>query len=388
MSFMDLFRNFTNPTQNTSAGASWAAASGNSSSSQPEDGAQVKAYDMQGKRLDLGEREYKSSGGEGAVYSLPSNPRVLVKIYKGETLEKEDKMRAIHARISDMAKNSMLINQPNMAWPLMPVFNENGNVIGFAMRKCEGHSLLALRGPSNIRKFFPGWNRRNLVETALDFVRKVKMLAAQGILINDFNPANFLVDANGRISFIDCDSYQVPGGRGGTHISRTYFPSYSAPELLINKSLLGRPRNIHQVEFGTAMIVFHILMCGLHPYSYYDPRHQSECGTPDENLLKGRCPFGLGAGCMMPPGNWYNLWSQLTCSLKNAFIMTFRDGHADPNARASLDLLEAELKKMLHVMDQNPAREDLMPQTAKPHAAKFTKPKTGQPGWRPSPMRT
>lgn len=383
MGIWNFFRAAVNnsPSASPSAGT-WNTTSSSASGSQPEDGGQVDAYDMNGNRLELGAREYKTSGGEGAVYSFPKNPRVLVKIYKKSKLETPDKKRAIHARIIDMAGNNKISNQANMAWPLMPVFDANKNVIGFAMRKCEGNSLLALRGPANIRKHFPTWNRRNLVETALDFVQKVKLLANNGVLINDFNPANFLVDAKGRVSFIDCDSYQVPAARGGVHISRTYYPSYSAPELIRKQSLLGQPRNIHHVEFGVALIVFHIVMCGLHPYTYFDPTHQSDCGTPDENLLKGRCPLGIGAGCKMPPGNWYNLWSHLTCSLKTAFITTFRDGHNDLNRRITLDQWEAELKKMLHVMDQDPVREDLNPQTAKPRGDTFTQPQVGQTGRR------
>ena len=384
MSFWDFFRT---PAKNTPSAsrpapaATWNTVSSSASSgSQPEDGGQVDAYDMQGKRLELGAREYKTSGGEGAVYSCPLNPRILVKIYKRSKLEDPAKMKAIHARIMDMAGNGNLAKQADMAWPLMPVFDANRNVIGFAMHKCEGSSLLALRGPANIQKHFPGWNRRNLVETALDFVQKVKLLTNQGVLINDFNPANFLVDARGKVSFIDCDSYQVPAAQGGVHISRTYFPSYSAPELIKNKSLLGQKRNIHHVEFGTAMIVFHILMCGLHPYNYFDPSHQSDCGTPDENLLKGRCPLGTGAGCKMPPGNWFNLWSHLTYSLKTAFISTFREGHGDLNRRTTLDQWETELKKMLYVMGQDPVRNDLMPRTAKPHIDNFTVPQAGQDG--------
>ena len=118
------------------------------------------------------------------------------------------------------------------------------------------------------------------------------------------------------------------------------------------------------------MIVFHILMCGLHPYTYFDPAHKSACGTPDENLIKGRCPLGNGSDCQMPPGNWYNLWSHLTWSLKKAFITTFRDGHANPSSRTTLEQLEAELKKMLFVMDQDSTRRDLMPRTAKAHDKK------------------
>lgn len=354
-----------------------AGSSGSSSSFLPEDGSALDAYDLNNSRLHLGEREYKTSGGEGAVYVLPDNQNILIKIYKQNTLRDQKKMKTIRDRIMDMYRDGSM-DKKWLAWPLMPVRNGNREVIGFAMRKSTGRSLLSLRGPANIRKFFPTWNRRTLVEVALDFVRKVKMLSDHGVLINDFNPANFLVDDTGHISFIDCDSFQIQTSTGYKHISRTYFPSYSAPELLRNPELLKHPRNIHQVEFGAAMIVFHILMCGLHPYTYYDPAHKSACGTPDENLIKGRCPLGTGSNCQMPPGNWYNLWSHLTWSLKNAFIKTFRDGHANPSGRTTLEQLEAELKKMLFVMDQDSSRTDLMPRTAKSHD-KVSGSSTGRP---------
>ena len=381
MSFWDIFRNMKNNP------ASSATRSSRNADADPysEEGAQIEVFDSQGTRLELGTREYKTAGGEGSVYSLPANPRVLVKIYKSATLADRNKRTAIGSRILDMSAGRDLPKRPGLAWPLMPVFDATGDAVGFAMRKCEGHSLLALRGPANIRKVFPGWNRRDLVETALDFVRKVRMLADHGVLVNDFNPANFLVDRDHHVSFIDCDSYQVPASRGGVHVSHTYFPSYSAPELLRDNSLLARPRSIRQVEFGTAMIVFHIVMCGLHPYAYYDPGHKSDCGTPDENLVRGRCPLGVGAGCVMPPGIWYNLWSHLTCSLKSAFITTFRDGHGDLRRRTSLEQWEAELNKMLHVMDQDPARNELIPKKAKPRGTKSASSSSGsrsQSSWR------
>ena len=136
-----------------------------------------------------------------------------------------------------------------------------------------------------------------------------------------------------------------------------------------NKALLEKERNIHQLEFGVAIIVFNLLMCGLHPYSYYDPSNQSACGNPDENLLKGRCPLGRGAGCRLPVGNWYNLWSWLTRNIKEAFINTFRDGHSNPARRTNLDAWERLLEQLIVEMDRDPLapeRHQLSPVTAKP----------------------
>lgn len=331
----------------------------------PKDGSTLNIYDTNGSRLALGEQEYRTSGGEGAVYAFPANPKVLIKIYKGETLADPKKALAIRNRIQDMTRNGTLSRMDWLGWPIMPVFDEKKDIVGFAMRACTGKSLMSLCGPVTVMKNFPAWNRRNLVETALDFVQKLKLLASHRVMVNDFNPANFLVDGTGKVSFLDCDSFQVPASSGRTHISHTHFPSYSAPELLKDPSLLAAPRTIHQVEFGAALIVFHIIMCGLHPYSHCDP---GKCNTPEDNLLSGHCPLGKGADCGIPDG-WYNLWSYLSFKLKDAFIATFRNGHSDPAARTTLARLEAELKRMLFVIDKNPGRDELMPKTAKPQGA-------------------
>ena len=325
-------------------------------------------YDGTGKPLQLGDRDEKASGGEGIVYTYAANPKFLIKVYKSETLNDQVKMREIRQRIQDMVRISALANCDFLAWPLMPVFDSKQQIIGFVMRKCEGTSLLALRGPANIKRNFPQWDRADLAKIALDYVEKMKKLAACNVLVNDFNPSNFLVDKNGKVSFIDCDSFQIPSSRGGVNITTTYFASHVAPELLKDKSKLNCPRNIHHVEFGTALIVFHILMCGLHPYNYYDPSHKSACGTPDENLLKGRCPLGKGSGCRIPQGGWFNLWSYLTYEIKDAFISTFRkeEGHSNPDKRVDLDQLERELRKLLFEMKRDCTRRELLPQTAKP----------------------
>ena len=209
---------------------------------------------------------------------------------------------------------------------------------------------------------------RGVFTAAQDFLTKLQYLASKKILVNDFNPANFLVDRNGHVSFIDCDSFQIPGEGKSIAITKTYFASHIAPELLENPKLLARPRNIHHVEFAAAPTVFNVLMCRLHPYSYFDPFPQSACGPPDENLRKGRCPPGIGAHCKFPLGNWYNLWSCLTFDLKKSFIQTFRDGHRDPAKRASLAELRANLNELLSIMKIDPARMDLDPAKPKPWA--------------------
>ncbi len=322
-------------------------------------------YDPSGNPVQFDPDSAKGAGGEGTVYEVPKYPKFLVKVFKEEILRDPRKAAQLRRRIEDMVALEACAQMDFLAWPKMSVFDERKRLVGFVMKKCTGASFLTLRGPKFIQMRFPGWTRRNLALTALDFIKKVRLLASRQVFINDFNPANFLVSPDGKVSFIDCDSYQIPGAQGA-NITRTYFPSHVAPELLRNKRLLDAPRGIHQVEFGAALTVFNLLMCGMHPYNFCDPVHHANCGTPDENLLNGRCPLGTGAGCLLPKGGWYNMWSWLTYRLKDAFIRMFKDGHANPNARPSLEELASAVEELLVVMKKDPQRQALVPTTAKP----------------------
>ena len=343
--------------------ANWFNGIGTSSAAKVTD---LTVYSKKGQPLELTAADCKASGGEGTVYTIPGKPGVLVKIYKDEILNKPEKRAEIEKRIFDMLAIHEDMEKDCFAWPRAAVYNKKQQVIGFAMNRCEGISFQSLSGVKSINHHFPKWDRRDLALVAQDFLKKLQYLASKNVYVNDFNPANFLVDKNSRVSFIDCDSFQIPGERKGVDITKTYFASHVAPEFLTNPKLLAQPRNIHHVEFGAAMTVFNVLMCGLHPYSYFDPTHKDACGTPDENLRKGRCPLGKGSDCKLPNGNWYNLWSYITFKLKDSFIRTFKDGHSDPSKRASLAELQTNLDELLYVMKKDPARLDLNPRTPKP----------------------
>ena len=343
--------------------ANWFNGIGTTSSTQSKD---ITVYDLSGHPLNLTATDCKASGGEGTVYCIPRKQSVLVKIYKDELLQNPTKRSEIEKRIFDMLAFDREIDRQYFAWPRGAVCNKQGQVIGFAMNNCNGISLRGLSGIRSIQENFRGWTRYELALTAQDFLSKLMYLASKNIFVNDFNPANFLVDQKGNVSFIDCDSFQVPGEKGRINITRTYFASHVAPELLKTPQLLAQPRNIHQVEFGAALTVFNILMCGLQPYSYYDPHNNSACGTPDENLLQGRCPLGTGADCRFPLGPWYNLWSYVPFRLKGSFIKTFRDGHSAPSQRASLKELHDNVSEFLHVMGFDRAYMDLNPSRPRP----------------------
>ena len=322
-------------------------------------GGPTTVYDPSGTPLQLSAADELASGGEGTVYRCPGHDSFVIKLYKRDIVENPEKQKAVIERLRDMLSIEELRKDHDIAWPQMFVYDADKHVVGFVMRAVSGTSVSSLQGAERIRRLFPGWDRKDLVLVARDFLDKMQLLASHGVLVNDFNPANFIVGKDHRVRLIDCDSYQIPSVNGGApHVATSYFSSHVAPEMLRRPSLLKQPRGPEQARFGAAIIVYQLLMCGLHPYSHKNG------GMPEDNLKSGKCPLGLGSGCSIPTG-WYNLLSYLPYTAMDKFIRMFRDGHGNPAARPTLGELRQEVEKFLFVMGKDPLRRDLAPATPK-----------------------
>jgi DNA-binding helix-hairpin-helix protein with protein kinase domain len=251
-------------------------------------------------------------------------------------------------------------NAPFLAWPLMPVFDTGNNIIGFVMRKTSGRTLRALYAPSQVKRFFPGWNRLSVTQVALNLVNAVQMLARHRVLVNDFNPDNFLIDQFGQVRLIDCDSFQIPVENGTPFMTRTFTPEFAAPELLLHPELFNQPRTPEQVRFSLAVVIYMLLMSGLHPYA------RCGGGDPAENLKSGKCPLDKNSGVRMPV-SWYKSVSWLTPGLKDCFLRMFTDGFWNPSKRPLLGELRNELSIFIEAMkkSKNENQRAILPKTAK-----------------------
>ena len=322
-------------------------------------GGPTTVYDSNGTPLQLSAADEFASGGEGTVYRCPGYDSFVIKLYKRDIVENPEKQKAVIERLRDMLSIKALRTNHDIAWPQMPVYDVEKRVAGFVMRAVSGTSISSFQGAERIRRLFPGWDRKDLALVARDFLDKMQLLANHGVLVNDFNPANFIVGKDHSVRLIDCDSYQIPSANGGApHVATSYFASHVAPEILRQPSLLKRPRGPEQARFGAAIIVYQLLMCGQHPYNHKNG------GMPEENLRSGKCPLGIGAGCLIPTG-WYNLLSYLPYTTMEKFIRMFRDGHGDPSVRPTLADLRKEVEKFIFVMKKDPRRKDLSPVTSK-----------------------
>ena len=319
-------------------------------------------YDPAGQPLALKKSDVIAHGGEGFVYKLSINSGYLVKICKDETLDNASKREAFCGRINAMLSLEDCRKAEFLAWPQMPVFDSQKRVIGFVMPRAGGRTLRALYAPCQIRRFFPGWDRLHVTKVALNLVNAVQMLARHRVLVNDFNPGNFLVDSQGKITLIDCDSFQIPGAgtKQNTFLTRTFTPEYTAPELLFKPELFNQERTPEQVRFSLALVVYMILMSGLHPFA--------QCGgtDPAENLKTGKCPLDKSHGVRLPVG-WYKSVSWLPQSLYDYFVDMFVAGYGNPEQRPLIGDLKTELENFIEIMrkSSNKNQRAICPENAR-----------------------
>lgn len=314
-------------------------------------------FDPQGQSLPLKKSDILARGGEGVVYRLSINSNYLVKVCKDETLKNPRKQSAFCARLNAMLALEDCRQADFLAWPQMPVFDEAGKVIGYVMPKASGRTLRALYAPCQVRRFFPGWDRLQVTQVALNLVNAVQMLARHRVLVNDFNPDNFLIDKQGQVTLIDCDSFQIPCSEGSTFLTGTFTPEFTAPELLFNADLFSRERTPEQVRFSLALVVYMIVMSGLHPYA--------QCGGSDPagNLRSGKCPLDRSQGVRLPVG-WYKSVSWLPQGLHDYFVRMFVAGHKHPDQRPLIGELKTELENFMEIMRQssNPNQRAICPE--------------------------
>ncbi len=336
------------------AGGDWAVLA------KPDTQGTVTVYDPKGVPLRLNRGDEVAHGGEGVIYRFARNNGILIKVCKKETLEDASKLSLFRNRLNAMMKLEDCRNADFLAWPLMPVMDKRSGAVGFVMRKCTGRTLRALLAPVQVKRFFPGWNRIQVAQVALNFLDAVRMLARHRVLVNDFNPGNFLVDGRGTVRLIDCDSFQIPVEGGEPFMTRTFTPEFTAPELLLHPELFNQPRTPEQVRFSLAVVIYMVLMSGLHPYA------RCGGGDPAENLKSGKCPLDRDSGVRMPV-SWYKSVSWLTPGLKECFLKMFRDGFAHPSQRPLLGELRNELVHFIEVMKTSRSENQraILPTTAR-----------------------
>jgi DNA-binding helix-hairpin-helix protein with protein kinase domain len=273
--------------------------------------------------LDGGEavrlQERVGAGGQGVVYRIAGNrvlklyhtPPQAAQVRKLETLRQMTHLASFAALPLQLAYADAHLTQ----------------VVGFTMAHIRNHHEVHLLTSTRDRKqYFPRTNHwQFLLTVAKNLATLVHNLHETGLVVGDVNERAFLVAQNGTVKVIDCDSFQVAGVPCpvGT-------PLFTPPELQ-GAHFAHTPRTPHHDAFGVSVLIFQLLMLGVHPFSGHH-LHAAADQSIEANITR-RAAYGsalLRLPAVAPPPHL----------LPPALLGLFRRAFSDPEPTARPTCLE------------------------------------------------
>jgi DNA-binding helix-hairpin-helix protein with protein kinase domain len=252
-------------------------------------------YASNNKSINLGNLIGK--GGEGSVYEIQNLPSHVAKIYH----QKVDLQQA--SKLQNMVKVATPQLGKIAAWPTDLLRDSSQRAIyGLIMPKVTGYrEIHNLYGPAHRKRDFPKADWAFLIHAARNVAYMFDVVHSHGHIVGDVNQGNILVAMDATCRLIDCDSFQIKSN-SQIHTCDVGVPQFTAPELQ-NKPFRGIIRSQNHDNFGLALVCFHLLFMGRHPFA---GRYSGKGDMPIELAIsEHRYAYGIEAVSkkMTPPPN-------------------------------------------------------------------------------------
>jgi DNA-binding helix-hairpin-helix protein with protein kinase domain len=282
-------------------------------------------------------------GGEGAVFSLEGQSDRAAKIYS--VLPDHKKRQKVIAMIETASQPLLKI----AAWPIDALTDGNGALRGFVMpRIIARRDVHELYSPKSRSEAFPEADFRFLIHVGANIARAFAVVHEQGHVIGDVNHGNLLVGPDGTVMLIDCDSFQI-GTKSNIFTCDVGVTLFTAPELQ-GRPFRGLIRSANHDRFGLAVILFHVLFMGRHPFA---GRYSGPGEMPIEKAIS-EYRFAYGPDRQAnhierPPGTipLETMGTEIAQLFSRAFGRLQNNG-TRPDVRTWISALE-RLKSRLHV---------------------------------------
>lgn len=221
------------------------------------------------------------------------------------------------------------------AWPTAVLMgNRQGSVVGFLMPRIDRYRPIhELYSPAHRKQSFPEANWAFLLSAARNVAAAFSVIHAHGHVIGDVNQGNIMVSDHSLICLIDCDSFQILD-QGRHHRCEVGVAHFTPPELQTLKSFADINRTPQHDAFGLALICFHLLFLGRHPFAgVYSGREDMPI---ERAITEVRFPYGAGAHAkgMSPPPNSVGL-DIVPARIGEMFERAFSEEAARKNIRPS-----------------------------------------------------
>ncbi|MFH8390396.1 hypothetical protein [Streptomyces sp. NPDC018036] len=298
---------------------------------------------LDGKPVTLAELPLKG-GGQAAVFPVVGDDGIVVKLYREPPGPKEEQ------RLKRMLTMSPLVTRPTdasqppeLAWPTALARGPQGEFLGYAMRRFGEPQHVQLIGlftrAQRLKLFGDRADWRFLLGVAWNLAFMTARMHYDDLVIGDFSSSNVVVDANGFVTFLDCDSIAFKDPvTGELFPCLMHTTDYSSPE-----RQAGGPATRATDEFALAVLVYQLLTAGNHPFGGV-PHDSASESTVKDNIAASISYVVRPERVVMPRGTIDPtvLPPELLALARTAFGSGVHDPDTRPNAEAWLRALDKE----------------------------------------------
>ena len=239
--------------------------------------------------------EVLSSGGEGFIHEVPALPGSVAKIWREPT---EHQARKLEVLLSNPPSLPDAVEaRLELAWPSDALYDEQGVMRGYLMPKVpldEYKELVTYCIPA-ARKILEKsrgavFGSYELLTIARNLSEVFGRLQDAGYVIGDVNHTNILVRSDGKLFVIDLDSVQATDPATGEVHRCTVGKEDFTPPRLMGMRFEDVDRTPDDDLFGLAVLIFQMLMDGVHPF---DPVDQTgaQGQVRQDNIKRGHSPY-------------------------------------------------------------------------------------------------
>lgn len=227
-------------------------------------------------------------GGEGTVFAITGVDHLVAKVYHKSL----DHTKQIKLKFMTGSRDDKLLNYS--AWPQDTLHASNGGpVVGFTMAKVVDMTpIQMLYSPAHRKVEYPnrGWDF--LLCAARNAAAAFAVLHDRGHVLGDVNQGNAYVSNKATVTLIDTDSYQIRD-QTKLHLCEVGVSHYTPPEL--QGGSFKDPRSTNHDNFGLALLIFHLLFGGRHPFAGV-PQREGIGETLEDNIKNFRFAYSHSAG--------------------------------------------------------------------------------------------
>lgn len=307
-------------------------------------------YDHNGKKINL--IPLNKSGGEGEIYNIMGDKQHCIKIFhpKKRTTELHEKIKVMLANPPEERSKKHV----SITWPKSIIYNKPSceDFIGYSMPFIDTNSFLESHqfyDPEDRIKFSKGnFTWLHLSIAAYNLASSVAAIHKKGHRIGDIRESNIFIGRNALITLIDCDSFQIKDNFSDkVYYTRVGTPEYLPPELLHVNFNTGDYDRYYSDLFGLGILIFRLLMNGVHPYQAKG-KLVANAPTTADKIKKGYFPYVNCHKDIAPP-NFAPSFDMIPPSIRQLFCKCFVEGHSNPRKRPTAkewyNSLKVEIQK-------------------------------------------